>query len=764
MGVDLRVGYTRAMPRHAVPKTFTWIQLCGWKVGAPKSKTYRDGLVEDIKKLHDQCGPIDAVILAGELTGEGRREEFQRLNDNLTSFLDGIRALGSSPSFVAVPGDTDVAHKAMDLLWDGGRRSVADVEFLPAEFPDDSTKLRLLEAFSTYQEWASPYEFGKPERPSAVPGDFALTVRGKACEIGLIGLNAAWGRPTRRTYERPAVLHPGQLTAVCPTDPDTWSRKHDFCLLITYSGPGWLAPLWRSGYRAEIAPPGRFALHLCGKPDELRGDSWRQTTPLVVPTSSPGGSRVRPPEFVLGRIGIESGLQTLTLRPRRYVLPEGSFVPDPDFDPAVAEAYRHELARAIRSEKPALLRPGAAKPDPGLIVERLEVFDMRGLSELAVGFDPESKLPGRWTCLAGINGAGKSSVLQALCLALLGEPLLRELGGERLERLRRLSHNERRIAQIGAWVREGHKRYYLEVKLRGHRIYPSDAEEDLSRRMRRNWEELRNRVIVSYGATRNLSDYEDPRHLSLSPDVRRQITLFDPLAQIASAETLLSARPKDVVLHRLFEAIVERIFGDTLHVVIDRGKVRFVTERERIEAFDLPDGFRSLVAWIADLCAVWCEKFRRVARKGQPEDIDALVLIDEIDLHLHPSLQRVLVPRLRTALPRVQWVVTTHSPLILSSFDSAEIIALDRTAPGGIRFLDRQILGFTTDEIYRWLMDTPASSGEMEAQLALVVADGASSTVKDDLAGMLQMSPDVTEVQAKERIRRRTKRLRELGP
>ncbi len=751
------------MPRRAVPKTFTWIQLLGWEVGSRNGNTYRDGLFEDIKKLHDQSGPIDAVILAGELTGGGRRDEFQRLNDDLASFLDGIRALGSEPALVAVPSDTDVAHKALDLLWDGGRGLVADVEFLHAEFPDDKTRSRLREAFSTYQEWASLYTFGRPESPAAVPGDFALTVRGTACEIGLIGLNTAWGRPTRRTYDGAAVLHPGQLKAVCPTDPDAWSWKHDFCLLITYSGPGWLGPVWRSPYRAEIAPPGRFALHLCGRPDQVRGDSWRQMTPLVVSTSSSGGARVRLTEFVFGQIRVESGLQSLTLRPRRYDVPKDRFGPDPDFDPTVAEAYRHELARAVRTAVPALLRPGAAEREPGLIVERLEVFDVRGLSELAVGFDRESKLPGRWTCLAGINGAGKSSVLQALCLALLGEPLVRELGGARLERLRRLNGNKRRIAQIGVWVREGSQRYYLEVKLRGHKLYPSYAQEDLSRVMRKSWQELRNRVIVSYGATRNLSDYEDPRHLSLSPDVRRQITLFDPLAQIASAETLLSARLKDRVLHGLFAALVERVFGDTLHVVIDRGKVRFVTEVERIEAFDLPDGFRSLVAWMADLCAVWCEKFRRVARKGLPEDIDALVLIDEIDLHLHPSLQRVLIHRLRNALPRVQWVVTTHSPLILSSFDSAEIIALDRTAPGGIRFLDRQILGFTTDEIYRWLMDTPASSGEMEAQLAEVVADGASSPVKDDLAAMLQMSPDVSGDQAKERIRRRTERLRKLG-
>ncbi|WP_161967288.1 AAA family ATPase [Fimbriiglobus ruber] len=722
------------------------------------SNFHRARLLEDIKRLHDESGSIDAVILAGGLTSRGRRDEFRRLGEELNSLLSEINALGSNPTFVAVPGYTEIDQKAVDLLWDGGRRSVVDLVSSETEFLDDDTRGHLFDAFSTYREWARDYPFGQVERPVAVPGDFALTVSGTDCHVGLVGLNTVWVRPTKRPSEGPAALHPKQLQAVCSPNPGAWVREHDFCLLITYHGPGWLTPLWRPAYRAEIAPPGRFALHLCGKPDELYGDSWRQTIPLVVPTSSSYGGREGSVEFVLGTVRVESGLQSLTLRPRCYDKPKHSFVPDPGFDPAVVEAYRHELARATRGTKPVPRPPGAAEPDSGLIVEQMELFDIRSLEQLAVGFDLESKLPGRWTCLAGINGAGKSSVLQALCLSLLGEPLIQELGGERLERLRRLNANERRLAQIGTWFREGPNRHYVEVKLRGHKQFASEDEEDLSRSMRRIWRELRDHVIVSYGATRTLSDYEDPRHLSLSPEVRRQITLFDPLAQIASAETLLGARPKDKVLHRLFAALVERVFGDTLRVVIDRGKVRFITQKERLEAVDLPDGFRSLAAWMADLCAVWCEKFPKQARNGRTEDIDALVLIDEIDLHLHPSLQRILVPRLRETLPRVQWVVTTHSPLILSSFDSAEIVALDRAEPGGIRFLDREILGFTTDEIYRWLMDTPANSGAMEDQLAQF-AGNSTSLVKSDLAAMLEMSPEVTEDQAKERVRRRAERL-----
>ena len=226
-------------------------------------------------------------------------------------------------------------------------------------------------------------------------------------------------------------------------------------------------------------------------------------------------------------------------------------------------------------------------------------------------------------------------------------------------------------------------------------------------------------MILAYGASRSLSDFIDSRYSGLSPDVRRVMTLFDPLSQVTSAEVLLDKHTsEETPLLRLFKPLLRQVFGDDLGVGVRERRVVFMARGEPVEAIDLPDGFRSSIAWLADLCAAWCEKFPKRAAKGVPADIEALVLIDEIDLHLHPSLQRTLVPRLRAALPQVQWVVTTHSPLVLSSFDTAEIVALDRDEPGGVRFLDRQILGFTTDQIYGWLMGTTPTSAAMEQELA----------------------------------------------
>jgi hypothetical protein len=161
---------------------------------------------------------------------------------------------------VAVPGTQNVDHNE---LWASDRVPIAE-----AEFRDAILHFGLGKAFKPYLQWADRYAFGKSNKLAAVPGDFALTVAGTNCRVGLVGLNSTWVRPS--SDDRPAALHSWQLKAVCQPDLDTWTRKHDFCLLVSYYSPAWLGQIWRSSYRAEIAPPGRFALHLCGLPDDAK--------------------------------------------------------------------------------------------------------------------------------------------------------------------------------------------------------------------------------------------------------------------------------------------------------------------------------------------------------------------------------------------------------------------------------------------------------------------------------------------------------------
>ena len=92
---------------------------------------------------------------------------------------------------------------------------------------------------------------------------------------------------------------------------------------------------------------------------------------------------------------------------------------------------------------------------------------------------------------------------------------------------------------------------------------------------------------------------------------------------------------------------------------------------------DLSDGYRNMVGIIADIA-------HRASRLNPHLGVDAaiktqgIVLIDEIDLHLHPKWQRRVVADLKNAFPLLQFIVSSHSPFILQSLEPGEVIDLEQ--------------------------------------------------------------------------------------
>ena len=98
-------------------------------------------------------------------------------------------------------------------------------------------------------------------------------------------------------------------------------------------------------------------------------------------------------------------------------------------------------------------------------------------------------------------------------------------------------------------------------------------------------------------------------------------------------------------------------------------------ERRRLPLLMLSDGERSLIAIAADIA-------QRLAtlNENAPAPLEAgegLVLIDELDLHLHPKWQRTVIESLRDAFPKLQFICTTHSPFLIQSQRIGNLIRLD---------------------------------------------------------------------------------------
>lgn len=99
-------------------------------------------------------------------------------------------------------------------------------------------------------------------------------------------------------------------------------------------------------------------------------------------------------------------------------------------------------------------------------------------------------------------------------------------------------------------------------------------------------------------------------------------------------------------------------------------------------------------------------------------DFDGCVLIDEIEEHLHPSWQARLVQALKEIFPKIQFIVTTHSPSVLQSLDKDEIIPLylDESNETAIKELDLSeygLQGWTLEEILKDVMGVPNTTSQL---------------------------------------------------
>jgi predicted ATP-binding protein involved in virulence len=110
-----------------------------------------------------------------------------------------------------------------------------------------------------------------------------------------------------------------------------------------------------------------------------------------------------------------------------------------------------------------------------------------------------------------------------------------------------------------------------------------------------------------------------------------------------------------------------RIQRDPLHMVIRKGEATLLIDQ-------LSDGEKLLLALAADLARRLAMTY---ADRSDPLQAEAIVLIDEIELHLHPSWQRQVLASLRSTFPNCQIIVTTHSPQVLSEVPNEATVLVE---------------------------------------------------------------------------------------
>ena len=119
----------------------------------------------------------------------------------------------------------------------------------------------------------------------------------------------------------------------------------------------------------------------------------------------------------------------------------------------------------------------------------------------------------------------------------------------------------------------------------------------------------------------------------------------------------------------------------------------------------LSDGVRTTVALVADV-AHRCARLNPHLGEDAARHTSGLLLIDEIDLHLHPEWQQSIVRMLRTAFPNLQIILSTHSPQVLSTVEAKSIRLIElRNGVGDVDTPSVQTQGVKSSDVMAKLMD-----------------------------------------------------------
>jgi len=161
-------------------------------------------------------------------------------------------------------------------------------------------------------------------------------------------------------------------------------------------------------------------------------------------------------------------------------------------------------------------------------------------------------------------------------------------------------------------------------------------------------------------------------------------------------------------------------------------------EQEILPVSLLSDGTRTIISLIADL-AFRCVCLNGLSGLDSPLNSPGIVMIDEIDLHLHPRWQQHILHSLRQVFPKIQFIVTTHSPQVLSTVDRTSIRLLSQASDDDLLIMHSETPNWQTQGV---------SSADILAQVMGVdpVPDEEASHWLSEYKALIQQNQQDTEL------------------
>jgi predicted ATP-binding protein involved in virulence len=392
-------------------------------------------------------------------------------------------------------------------------------------------------------------------------------------------------------------------------------------------------------------------------------------------------------------------------------------------------------------------------------VKRLKMQSFRGIGDLTLEFDEIEP-----TVFIGINGVGKSSILD--CLAILLSPLIELIqnstasgrlfsdqditnGHQETNNEITISLDSQRVTWSLIQARKEHRKDSFQLKeavenyteaLRILKSVGRIGEVDKKRQLlgvtgeleelkavgnkiRTHWKansEVNLPLVLYYPVNRAVLDIslEIPEKQAFEQIDAYNLALtgvqigfgsffqwFRALEDLENEERRDNSDYRNLQLEAVRQAIYSLLPGFS-NLRVRRSPLRMTVTKQGQELIinQLSDGEKCLLAMVGDLA-------RRLAianpSLSDPLQGSGVVLIDEIELHLHPKWQREIIPALTRTFPNCQFIVTTHSPQVLSQVKPDSIYILEQTDVGITAKHPESSYGRDSNRILEDLMDVP---------------------------------------------------------
>ncbi len=233
---------------------------------------------------------------------------------------------------------------------------------------------------------------------------------------------------------------------------------------------------------------------------------------------------------------------------------------------------------------------------------------------------------------------------------------------------------------------------------------------------------LDSKFVITYFEAKRSSNFAETKGLS-KVDFKRLYQISDKIGG-AFTQHLVNLQfdrlvAKDDKNIKIVEKIDEwfenldnelgKLFGEpSLKLVFDKKNYKYqIVENGNapINFNELPDGYSAVLDIITELI------MRMEEHKTKSYDVQGIVLIDELETHLHVDLQKKILPFLTSFFPKIQFIVTTHSPFVINSVSNAVVCDLEK------RIVEEDLSGYSWETIIESYFDSDKYSTELKAKV-----------------------------------------------